>query len=132
MPAILARQSTALNHLDRNFTIQAELPRPKHDAHAAASQFLQQFVIANLCWQCQASPSRSGAVARDRFVMDGPGRISHQDRAPQASQLVGQIGMFGADPIKVDNLAAANSIGHFGKNVGQSLFAGTACRFNIR
>ena len=38
-------------HLHRDDPVQAHLPRAIDDAHAAARDFLQQFVIAEMAWE---------------------------------------------------------------------------------
>jgi len=45
---VLARELRRQDHLHRHGAIQADLPRPEHDAHAAARDLLEQFVVAEV------------------------------------------------------------------------------------
>lgn len=53
----VARQATAKDHLDCDFTVQRSLAGTKNHAHAATTDFFQQIKVADGCRQPKATPT---------------------------------------------------------------------------
>ena len=102
----LGRELAAQNHLHRDFAAQTRLHRAIDDAHAAAAELLEQFVIAKAGGQLQKIAGEVGrrwtwwrggfAAAR------GPG---HGDDAPKFAQFCRKFRMAEAFGFEIDGFS---------------------------
>ena len=77
--------------LTATIAIETDLPGTKHNPHAAATEFFDQFVVADRRGELQASPSTGRRRSTKPLVDHRTGGIGHQDRSPQPTQFVGQV-----------------------------------------
>ncbi len=113
-------QLAAKDHLERHDPSEADLPRAEHDAHAAATDLLENLVIADALTGLEGRrPARGARGALDRIEhLRHAGKIlGHHGRRPKHADFVDQVGMPPSQSLEVGILTVPRLGSHFVEQV---------------
>ncbi len=123
-----AGELTAQDHLERHNAIERDLPRPVHDAHAAAGDLLQKLIIAEVAnGRARAGAARAtgtNGFQVGQLLLDRPGQSLHGVAVgEEGAQVGGQIGMLLDEPGAVGRGSRLDGVEVVGQDPFESLVA---------